>query len=93
MSGATLNYTHAGPRRIRDLPWRRSLLAVLALYLAGYTWCRADGSIVHTFGVVPGLKVTGPGYADHIWTANNDGLAQLFVPAIAIETAVRDLGR
>jgi hypothetical protein len=91
MAPEILDYSPTGRISFRQLPWRRIALALLALYFAVYGVLRVTGAITHTWGMIPGIgqqaKLVG-----HNWDFRFQRGQLLFIPAIALEMAVRDLG-
>jgi len=91
MATKTLSYATDGGMNWRHLPWRRILCGVLVLYFGLYGALRVSGQITHRWGELPG-KSLHPGIVGHNWAINFERGQELFMPAMALEMALRDLG-
>jgi hypothetical protein len=92
MATQILDYSRDGKRNWRQLPWRRIVIGVIMAYGLLYVAMRATGVITYAWGA-SSHKATGPAYAEHNWESKSESIDAIFSPAMALEAAVRDLGR
>ncbi len=91
MATQHLDYSQTPRIRLHDLPWRRILLTVFVAYSLAYGLLRETGQITHSWGIPPFCRVQTAPYLGHMWDTSSPVLAKLFLPAIVIEQAVRDI--
>ena len=90
MATQTVGYSRDGQWSFRQLRWRQIVLLLIAAYVVLYAVMRGTGVITHSWGV-PTSKVSSMSYATHLWECRSDAVGTVFIPAIALEQAVRDI--
>ena len=91
VSTHALDYSNDGGWSWRKLPWRRIILAIIVLYFVVYGVLRFTGQITHRWGVLRG-KGNDKVLIGHDWDVKFDRGQSIFIPAAALEMAIRDLG-